>query len=319
MTDQEKPRETPELPPADTMPDGIADAPDAAPAAEVNEADLNPIPPGVSPGAMLREAREAAGLALDTLAAQVKLSPMTLMAMESDDFVTLNEPVYVRGYYRKCAQVLDLPVEEVVGAYERAAKPRAPALPTKLPVVPGGEMPVGGGRARFFLLLGLILAAVAAAAWWLGRPVATVPEAGVGTSPQMVPAAPAERGSRAPQPAPASEPAAAAPQISEAASGAEAVAEPEPTASSTEAAPPPAAGILKISFREESWIRVEDATGRNLLDGLQRAGTALELEGEPPFDTFLGNAPGVRITYQDRAVDLGPHTRRNRTAALKVP
>lgn len=69
----------------------MSDTPDVPAAAET---DL----PRPSPGALLKQARERAGLGPDDLAGQLKLAKGTLEALERDDFAALSEPVYVRGY-----------------------------------------------------------------------------------------------------------------------------------------------------------------------------------------------------------------------------
>ena len=84
------------------------------------------------PGRLIRLARERARLGLPELAGLTKLAPATLEALERDDFSVLNEPVYVRGYYRKCAKALSMSEQELLSAYEKLVAPRAPAAPTKL-------------------------------------------------------------------------------------------------------------------------------------------------------------------------------------------
>jgi cytoskeleton protein RodZ len=42
---------------------------------------------------------------------------------------------------------------------------------------------------------------------------------------------------------------------------------------------------------------------------LNPAGSERVVEGRPPFSVVIGNAHHVRITYDDRPVDLTPHIR----------
>jgi cytoskeleton protein RodZ len=121
------------------------------------------------PGRLIRLARERARLQLSELASLTKLTPSTLEALERDDFNILNEPVYVRGYYRKCAKALAVNEQELIGAYEKLVRPRAPQAPTKL-LIGSGEGKTGlkssrgsGGGVRWLWivviggLLGLVL------------------------------------------------------------------------------------------------------------------------------------------------------------------
>jgi len=84
------------------------------------------------PGAMVATARERARLSIDELATQTRLPRTTLEALEREDYSTLNEAVYVRGYYRKCAKVLNLSDAELIAAYDRLLGPKAPPMPTKM-------------------------------------------------------------------------------------------------------------------------------------------------------------------------------------------
>ena len=68
------------------------------------------------PGRVIRQARERARLGIEELASMTRLARSTLEALERDDFSTLTEAVYVRGYYRKCAKVLNLPEAELIAA-----------------------------------------------------------------------------------------------------------------------------------------------------------------------------------------------------------
>ena len=77
------------------------------------------------------------------------------------------------------------------------------------------------------------------------------------------------------------------------------------------------AGNLAISFSEESWVEVTDASGKKLLAKLQPAGSSVELEGEAPFNLMLGNAAATTVSYQGEVVDSAPLGNR-RTRKLTV-
>src|SRR3546814_1939496 len=96
----------------------------------------------LSPGTMIREARQAQHLSVDDLAGQTKLARTTVEALERDDFGALLEPVYVRGYYRKCATVLGVDEKALIAAYSSRVAQRVPPAPTKLRLAYGSE-PIG--------------------------------------------------------------------------------------------------------------------------------------------------------------------------------
>ena len=56
---------------------------------------------------------------------------------------------------------------------------------------------------------------------------------------------------------------------------------------------------LVLFFDQGSWVDIRDARSRQLLRESVRAGTTVQLEGDPPFTVFVGNARGVRYLYRD--------------------
>ena len=58
-------------------------------------------------------------------------------------------------------------------------------------------------------------------------------------------------------------------------------------------------------------VEVRDGTGRMIHKDLSRAGSSLELRGEPPFKILLGYAHGVELRYNGDNVAIAPHTRNN--------
>lgn len=297
------------------------------PAAET----VAPPPAAPAPGAALREARSNKSLSLDELVVQTKLPLSVLQAMEADDFRTLNEPVYVRGYYRKYARALGLEEAPILAGYEAhgGAVTRKPEVSLLVPEDPRPS-------ARWPILIGVVvlLAGIAAAAnWYLSRddaatestvaPAASLSDrergtnkqAGTATRPPATATRQAEPVVAEPEPEQVTA-AEATPQLSSAPQ--QTADEPEPA---TQAASTAAAGEpdnLVLDFGDDSWVRVEDDTGQRLLNGLVQGGQSRQLEGVPPYTVFLGYAPGVSVSYQGQDVAVAPHTRGNNTARFTV-
>ena len=103
---------------------------------------------------------------------------------------------------------------------------------------------------------------------------------------------------------------ASTPQPVEPAAAAEPEAEPEPE---PEPEPP-----LVLRFREASWVRVEDGSGRRVLNGLVQGGELREIDEQGPYAVFLGYAPGVEVRYQGEPIDVSAYVRGNNTARFTV-
>jgi len=295
-----------------------------------------------SPGGMIRQGRERMNLSLDDLAGVTKLSYNTLDALERDDFAALQESVYVRGYYRKCAKVLDLPEKALLDAYQNRVAPRQPEPPAKLRLASGADL---GSTSRLPVTLAIaaaIIAVIVCAIVWIARsgngPAPVVMQGAAATDPApatlpagetvplpgaepVTPAAPA--GAEA-MPLPAAEPVAATAAIAEPptpvapATPAPAVAAAPSAAAAPDAVPaPPDSAVL--SFTATSWVRVDDAKGKTIFNGLAQPGDSHVLTGALPLNVFLGNAQAVTVQFKGQPVDTQAFRRSNNTARFTLP
>jgi len=66
---------------------------------------------------------------------------------------------------------------------------------------------------------------------------------------------------------------------------------------------------LHFSFEDDSWVEIKDGTGQVIFAQLGRAGSERTVKGNPPLSVIVGNAHGVRLTYREKVVDLGPYIR----------
>lgn len=267
-------------------------------------------------GALLRAARETAGLTVDAVAHQLRLAPRQVAALEEDDYTHLPGRTFVRGFVRNYARFVGLDPDTVVGALPGSATTPALAVPTLHQTAPTmGELPVTDHArpavARWAIPLTLAAIVVVAGLYeWL-RPAGEVKPA---PSPSKASApAPAERAVPAPA-APSSgtplpNPLATAPTATPSGQTAATPAEGPVTASGAVAGPDGAQ--LVFSFRDYSWTEVRDREGRVLLSGMNPGKTSQTIVGAPPFDLVIGNAADVRVTYKGQPVDLAPHTRQN--------
>ncbi|MFA5940214.1 MAG: RodZ domain-containing protein [Sinimarinibacterium sp.] len=287
------------------------DTPDPA-STDESATNAAPVPePRPGPGALIREARQRARLSLEDMAAHTKLARQTLDALERDDYKALLEPVYVRGYYRKCAKVLDMDEGALIAAYEARVAPRQPEAPSKLRLASGTEL---GSSSRLPVAMAVFAAVVAIVVCgfiWLARdgqdsyPVfrdAIVSETPMPTAPPV-----------APQPVAVD---AAAPEA--------AAATPAADAAGPDATPGPgvasaATAVVRLRFRQTSWVRVDDAAGKVLINQTQAAGTEQTVNGVTPLNIYLGNAPGVEVEYDGKAVDIRSYVRDSNTARFSLP
>lgn len=270
-------------------------------------------------GAALAAARTAQNLTIADVARQLKLSASQVAALEAGEFDRLPGPVFVRGFVRNYARLLKLDPERLLDSM--APPPSGDELrealrsPREIPFPSKQER--RWPRYGVMLLVALVL--LAGYEFYWNAPPPDVPARAVVSSVVRVPAIPREEGAVNPAPAVASEsePLGAAQQQAGATTG-------EPAQEAREAAagaPSPAASAseLHFVFDKDSWIQVrERASGKVIFTRLNPAGTEQRVTGNPPFLLVIGNAGGVRLTYNDRPVDLAPHTVRDDVARLTL-
>jgi len=73
----------------------------------------------------------------------------------------------------------------------------------------------------------------------------------------------------------------------------------------------PQAGMadLHFVFETASWVEVRDRNERILFSQLNPVGTEHRMQGRRPLSLVIGNARGVRLTYNGQPFDLMPHTK----------
>lgn len=348
--------------------------------AEVPNPEVDEPSPGTWLGERLVAAREAKGLTLAVVANKLRLSAATLQAIESNRYEDLPEPIFVRGYLRAYARLLEMDQKLLVSEYNRLVDTHGPVLTPTTRV--RRQAKARGPYPRGAIALILVTMVVVFGAWWYTRLRHDVPAQSQTVSSKaeqaVSPAAvlpPAQIDSPKPGPVPV---AALTPDIppqspdTEAAEERVAAVEPEPpigeTAASAEPvfshvgespitanddaavqrrdvkatvepavmdlpiAPlasergslvrasraPTGEDVLTIMANDECWAEVVDANGYQLLYYPLRPRMELRLQGQAPFQVFLGNAPAVELSLNQKRFDHTPFSRRNNTARFSV-
>ena len=300
-------------------------------------------------GAMLRAAREGAGLSVDAVAQQLKLAPRQVKAIEDEDLSQLPGRTFVRGFVRNYARLLRLDIATVLAALpDAAATQEAPSL--QPPAADMGELPApestGLGWTRWAIPAALIAIIAAFALYEFLRPTTEPRSEPPAATSDVVPVPTA-----APSPAAASENA-GTPLANPVASNAAPDAGATPTTERAEAAPagdtvsvpvvpaatpmpaatPAAVGpsapapavdaaakgaaatgkpAVVLVFRDYSWTEIKDRKGTVLMSRMNAGGTTQSVSVDTPIDLVIGNAADVTLTFRGARVDLVPYTRQN--------
>jgi cytoskeleton protein RodZ len=256
-------------------------------------------------GQELAAAREARGLALADVAQQLKFAPRQLEALEQEHFEALPGATFARGMVRSYARLLKLDPEPLVQRVAgRFQVPDSDQLAARYhQPVPFSD---GARRSTFVYLamsLGvLVLVGGVAYEWHQERTAAAKKATSLAKA----------------KPAPRTEPRARAPAVAPVPVQ-PVVQEKTIVASDSSAAlsaapaalPPVGRHRLVVRTDGEAWIEIKDAADRMLVSSLNPPGSERVVRGRPPYSLVIGNASQVSITYDDKPVDLAPHTRQD--------
>jgi cytoskeleton protein RodZ len=270
-----------------------------------------------SPGRRLADARTAQNLSQADVARQLKLSLWQVEALEAGRHQQLPGPIFVRGFIRNYARLVKLDPDSLVqslGDSAPASTPRPEAPPSRDIPFPAKEKP---RWARFVAPAALVVCLLAVYEFYWNEPDdAPASPAPTATAPKAHKAAPKPDaaviatesgapgvgGTQTGSAAPAEAPAASHGKDTKPIAGTAAEAKPAP-------APKRGERQVKLAFNQECWVEIRDRNEKIIFSQLNRPGTQQSISGLPPFSVILGNAHGVQLTYDDKPVDLAPHTK----------
>jgi cytoskeleton protein RodZ len=252
----------------------------------------------------LRNAREARGWTLKQVAERLHITEIQVQGLEEGNYAVLPGATFARGFLKNYARILDLDPEPLLRNYD-AANAGSGISPTRQ-LLPDGESPLLDYSKRTLLISFLILIAVIVAVWWFwGRsesPSTVVPENSSHSA--SMPATLAEPAISNTAPTASVQSVVVATRSQAVSSSSPVTATAQSAATSSTVTSSTTAGIA-FQFHANCWVQVRDAAGKTLLAVLGRPGDLLKVNsGKPPYQVLVGNAQGVTIHYQGKAIAL---------------
>ncbi len=123
--------------------------------------------PTSGPGERLQAARIARGLSLEELAHQMHLSVGILRSLEDNRFEDIAAPIFVKGYLRFYARIVELDEQDILDQYVRDYMDGDPPIGSTGNAV--GQRGRSRGRGRWKGLVILLLIALLLGGWWFMR------------------------------------------------------------------------------------------------------------------------------------------------------
>ncbi len=289
---------------------------------------------GVSIGGILRHARESASYSVAHVAARTYLKEEIINALEGDQFNQLPDDVFVKGYIRSYAKLLDMDSQELLTAYP---SDRDVQTETVVPQVKKYKKLHSSGVDPMVVWSSVTVVAILAGllmTWWVYQedtsPVelASIVERFDVVNLSGVSAEREQKQSEAkhnvvlgeidPKHSSAEQNA-----MPEAADESQVVPQQQVQVTPAIIEAPISGGEIDkvritVKYTQESWTEIFDARKRRLLHGLIKAGATRVISGQAPFNVFLGNSPGVQLEINGKLFDHSVYMRRNNTARFLI-
>ena len=239
-------------------------------------------------GERLQREREMRGITLEEIADSTKIGTRSLRALEQEDFDKLPGGIFNKGFVRAYARYLGIDEEQAVADFLTAAGETEQPLPSPFPREKQAPASSHQGWAVILSVLGL------AAVLWGGR---YIYERAQRSEPPSAAPTQVEPQPPPPTPAPVSSPA----QSGTGSSAREACAQLATGATAATSSTTGEGFVLLVQAKEESWVSIT-ADGRVVMEGTLAAAESREVHAKKSVVLKLGNAAGVEVLHNGRAV-----------------
>lgn len=283
---------------------------------------------GPSAGAVLRHARESAGLHVAALAGALKVPQRQIEALEQDRLDLLPDVVYARALAASICRNLRVDPQVVLTRLPKGEDSRlGQNEPINVPFRASGDIARSGWRdllgrpaalAALVLLVGAIVLLLLPlipnrSAQPVSAPDASSPQVPVSGDGAPLPTVTPGLVSESVTPSGVGTPADSASGTPPAPAAATAPPAPSTSVATSETPTAPAAGASVIVLRasQPSWVQVTGPGGAVHLRRMLAAGETVNISGATPLAVVVGSANTTQVQVRGQSFNLAPHTRDN--------
>lgn len=273
-------------------------------------------------GERLAEARRLKKISLPDIARELHIDEAKVQALEENRFEVLGAPVFAKGHLRKYAEMVGVPIDDVIADYYLLNK------------ATGAPPIVGRPRKRqrdlnllpWLLLIPLLLILGGGYYWWQSRPQsaptpASAPVSSQGRSPVSLPAREPAAQAESAAAVTETEPPLTEPAAPAAEQGAALAESPPVTENAARTAPSVLASgelTLQLQFSGDCWTEVTDGDGERLFFDLGTSGRTVNLRGSAPLRVLLGNSNNVSVSVNGEPYSIAAADKRGDTARMSI-
>ncbi len=276
------------------------------------------------PGKHLRRVREENNMSAKQVADSLHLEVRIIETLEADDYESGIPTIFMKGYIRNYAKLLDIDPEPLIVAFDAAnksdeteteskSKSKSKAATQKTKYKPKKQADSNDLWPKL-VTLAILLTLIIFIALWQFSPQNDKAATNDQTSskynidlPLNQPQSMTENhetssGDETQTQIPTTFPSSSSEETK--------TVEQQSMATPSEPTPPVAAPVesqdhsIHVNFKARVWMRITDSTGKKLFQGTGTEGKSLTLEGTPPYKIRVGNHNNVDIEYQGTTKDV---------------
>jgi cytoskeleton protein RodZ len=263
-----------------------------------------------SPGGRLRFIREQNNMSIKHVADRLYLDARVIEALEADNYEKLPPTLFVRGYLRNYAKLMDISPESIMASFEENQQKAAPSLTA--PFKKKQQASRNDLWPTVITIFVIVTLMTLMALWQF------YPNMAIEKFPPLI-----NSHEESPWPS-GTDFEHDTNHITEIDETRIAAGEQNMTVSSTTVQSPPAVvsviqpeantppqsaeqdNTIKMHFKQKVWMRITDNTGKQLFQDIGKAGEVLSLDGLPPFKMRVGNT-GVDIEYKGEIKNINEY------------
>ena len=269
-------------------------------------------------GQLLQAARLVRGLSIEDVARHLRLSVRQVTALEEDDYAKLSGGTFLRGFVRNYAKLVQLDATPLLLLLQQSLPPVRQVIAPRTEGIPFPLDQKSVGRS--LIIAGVVVVALLFLVYEIYQGNETVQQPAV----QVATEAEAEIEQAVAQaqselaPATLSSdtgPVQAAQEIAVVQQGNNNPPAPQRQQIAAVVAAPDLVnkgeGVLRFAFAQESWVEINDGAGKMIFSQLNPAGSEQVIRGKMSLSVVIGNAANVKLVYNNKPVNLAPHTNTN--------
>ncbi len=279
-------------------------------------AETEPVEVKQSIGQLLQAARLARGLSIEDVARHLRLSVRQITALEGDDHAKLSGGTFLRGFVRNYAKLVQMDATPLLELLQQSLPPvssQTIARRTERIPFPSDQRSWG----RSLIIGGVVVVVLLFLIYEIYRGNETVPQpvAQVATKAEAENELAVAQAQSELLPTTLND-ADPVPPAQEIAPVQQRNSNPLPQPQVAAIAAPPDSvnkgeGVLRFAFAQESWVEVNDGASKMIFSQLNPAGSEQVIRGKVPLSVVIGNAANVKLVYNNKPVNLVPHTNTN--------